>query len=205
MTSPDEQRQWFIVHRWQECDAEIRVAYVRIIAVTAFYAVQLYDFAIREATSVEFHRTMTMMAIAWIVVSLLALISVRRQYLPPWLKYATTMADLVLLTLTLLVATGPQSPLVVGYFIILILAAMRFSLPLIRAATVACLVSYLCVLAACHPNWFGTEARDFVVPRREELIVGIAIAFAGIALGQIARRVRGLADHYARRVGADSP
>lgn len=204
MTSPDE-RHWFIVHRWQEYDAEIRAAYVRILAVTGFYAVQLYDFAVRKSTTVEFHRTMTVVAVAWILISLLALISLRSQYLPSWLKYATTMADVVLLTFTLLLATGPQSPLIAGYFIILILAAMRFSLPLIRAATVACLISYVCVLGACHPNWFGTDARNFVVPRREELIVGLAIAFAGIALGQIARRVRGLADHYARRVETGSP
>ena len=202
MTSPSDQRQWFIVHRWQEYDAEIRAAYVRIIAVTFFYAVQLYDFAVRKATTVEFHRTITALAVAWIALSLLALISVRRQYLPPWLKYATTITDVVLLTVTLLVATGPQSPMVVGYFIILILAAMRFSLPLIWVATVACLASYVFVLAACHPNWFGTASRNFVVPRREELIVGIAIASAGIALGQIARRVRRLADDYARRVEA---
>ena len=197
-------KSWHIVHRWQEYGAEFRANVVRVLAIAAFYSVQLYDFAVRKATSADFHRSITTLAVAWVAVSLFSLACLRRRYLPPWLKYATTLADVVMLTLMLLVAHGPQSPLIVAYFVILVLAALRFSLPLIRMATVACLASYLIVLAGCHPDWLGNEQRSFTVPQREELIVVLAIGFAGIVLGQIARRAREIAFEFSSRAGGAS-
>jgi hypothetical protein len=119
-----------------------------------------------------------------------------------WLKYATTIADVFLLTLILIAASGPRSPLIVAYFVIMTLAGMRFSLRLVWVVSAACIVSYLVVLAAFHPAWFGTQQRNLVVPRHEQCIILAGIALAGIILGQMARRVRAMANEFADRIGA---
>jgi hypothetical protein len=198
-------RQWFIVQRWQEYDAEIRANLVRVLAITAFYAVELYNYHVLHAVGAPFHRTATIIAVAWTVLALMALASVRTQFLPPWLKYLTTALDILLITVLLVAGVGPQSPLVVGYFVILALAAMRLQLPLIQMATVAVVASYVAVLGICHADWFGNENRDFRVPRHEELIVVVAMIVTGIVLGQIARRTHKLAADYAARLERAKP
>lgn len=76
------------------------------------------------------------------------------------------------------------------------------SLPLVRYATIGCLVGYLCLLGCAKwPTLFGKGAIDISVPRYQQLIVLIAIALTGIILGQVVRRVRHMADDFAQRVG----
>jgi hypothetical protein len=193
-------RQWFIVQRWQEYDAEIRANLVRILAIMAFYAVELYNYHVLQGVGTRFHRTATIIAVAWTLLALLALATVRARFLPPWLKYLTTAIDILLITILLVAGVGPQSPLVAGYFVILAVAALRLQLPLIQMATVAVVASYVMVLGCCHADWFGNENRDFRVPRHEELIVVVAMIVMGIVLGQIARRTQKLAADYAVRL-----
>jgi hypothetical protein len=102
----------------------------------------------------------------------------------------------VLLTLVLVVANGPRSPLVVAYFVVVALAALRFSLPLVRFATLGSMSGYLVLLG--YARWF-TE-RDLRVPRYQELIVLLALGLTGLTLGQVARRARSLAGEYAARL-----
>ena len=59
--------------------------------------------------------------------------------------YLATAWDLLMLTMVLLIADGARSPLTVGYFLVIGLAALRFSLPLIRFATVVAISGYFYV------------------------------------------------------------
>src|SRR5207244_1312456 len=97
-----------------------------------------------------------------------------------------------------------RSPLIVGYFLVLILATLRLSLPLIWFATISCGLAYLCVLGCA--KWpehlslsasLGQTAAELRVPRYHELIVLVAIVMAGVMLGQIIRRVRRMAEQFA--------
>jgi hypothetical protein len=207
-------RQWFIVGRWEEYDAEARANLLRIIGIAVFYAIHLLNYRglhllflqlpASEDIDQGFHLAITLLAIAWMMVSLGVLLCLRRRFFPSSLKFVSTGCDLVLLTSILTVADGPRSPLVVGYFLILALAALRFSLPLTWFATAGSLVGYLLLLG--YARWFSQ--RDLTVERYHELLILAALALCGIVLGQAIRRVRRMAEHYARRLmeaGVPSP
>ena len=102
----------------------------------------------------------------------------------------------MLLTGILTVADGPRSPLVVGYFLLIVLSTLRFNLPLVRVATVGSMAGYLFLLG--YAKWFTD--RDLRLPRYHQIIFLLALALSGIVLGQVIRRVHGLAKEYAGRV-----
>ncbi len=203
--SGDTDRQWFIVGRWQEYEGEARANTLRIIAIGAFYIVELINyhglqlgvFEMPKVADQTFHQAVTALAVAWTVVGLGVLFCLSHRFLPRLLKFVSTGCDILLLTLILVVASGPSSPLVVGYFLVIALAGLRFNLPLVRFATVGSMAGYLCVLA--HARWFATELR---VPRYHQLIFLLALALSGIVLGQVIRRVRHMAREYADRLAA---
>jgi hypothetical protein len=102
----------------------------------------------------------------------------------------------------LAISTGPRSPLVVGYFLVIAMSALRFHLPLVRIAAAATILGYVCLLGiAKWPDWFGRAAEtDLMVPRYEEMVVIAGLALTGIIVGQVVRRVRGLAEDFAMRL-----
>jgi len=114
------------------------------------------------------------------------------------------MVDALFLSGVLCISSGPRSPLVVGYFLIVALSALRFSLPLVRVATVAALLGYVGVLGSAKwPAAFGLATDvDYTVPRVHQLIVLTGLALTGIVVGQVIRRVRRLAEDYAQRLEA---
>lgn len=198
-------RSWYIVSRWQEYEAEARANLLRIASIGAFYLVHLVDYyGLRvgpidlqpRALTPLFHEQVTVLALLWAVLSLGVLLTLRQPWFPGWLKYATTCCDVLLLTLVLVVADGPESPLVVGYFLILLLAALRFNLRLVQCAVAACVAGYVFLLGYAR---FGTT-RDLRVDRHEQAIVLVALLISGLILGQMARYVRRMTEDYVRRV-----
>lgn len=91
---------------------------------------------------------------------------------------------------------GPESPLVLGLFVVIALAGLRFSLGLIGFATVACMLAYLGLVGARDPHWFDS---DHAVPPTQQVITLICLALLGIVQGQIARRLKIVAEYYAQR------
>jgi len=204
------ERQWFIVGRWEEFAGEGRANLLRIIALAAFYVVHLLHYREigigwlqfgpvgDEVVSRDFHVQVTALAVVWAMLSMGVLLCQRRRVFPAALKFISTGGDVVLLTALLTVADGPRSPLVVGYFLIVALATLRFNLHLIWCATGGSLAGYLVVLG--YVDWFAT--RDIDVPRYHQAMMMLAIALMGIVLGQVVRRVRAMAEDYARRLAA---
>ena len=196
-------RQWFIVGRWQEYEGEARANLLRIIGIAAFYVVELANyhevnlgFIKMEGVEKQFHQSVTALAVAWTLMALVILYCLSHRIFPAVLKYVSTGCDIVFLTAILMIADGPRSPLVVGYFLVIALAALRFNLPLIRVATAGSMAGYVVLLG--YARWF-TE-RDIRVPRYHQLIMLLALLLTGIVLGQVIRRVRGLAREYADRI-----
>src|SRR5205823_6107125 len=109
-----------------------------------------------------------------------------------------------LLTAVLALADGPRSPLLVAYFLVIVLAALRFSLPLIWFASGGAVAGYLFLLGFARwgsiPGWAKPEQ---TVPRYYEAIFLLALLLTGVVLGQVIRRVRRLADAYARMLEED--
>jgi hypothetical protein len=185
---------WFVVERWQEFRGERRANLLRCVGIACFYAVELVHFH-AGGVDASFHSSVTILAAAWALTGAALLLLLRARHFPPSLKFAATAADLFYLTLLLTLADGPRSPLLVGYFLIVVLAALRFNLSLVRTATAGAAFGYLIVLA--QARWLRPELR---VPRYQEAIFLIALVLCGVLLGQIVRRAREMAEDYAARL-----
>lgn len=197
-------RQWFIVGRWQEFEGEARANLLRIIAIAAFYSVELMNYYGFQLGAIEipklaepaFHQAVTAVAAAWAVMALCVLFCMSHRIFPSQLKYLTTACDLILLTATLMLGRGASSPLVTAYFFVIALSTLRFNLNLIRFTTIGATLGYLFVLG--HDRWFTDGA--FRVARYHQIIVLLALALTGIVLGQVIRRVQAVAKQYASRI-----
>jgi hypothetical protein len=200
--------QWFVVGRWQEYAGEARANLLRIVAVGAFYIVELINYhLIGQAGEAyqSFHRTATAVAVAWTLLALGVLLCLRRQIFPPALKYVSTACDIVLLTSLALAVegptAGPNSPLVFIYFLIIALAGLRFNLRLVWCATIGSLLGYLTLVAAIdrrdYGQWFDEK---HAVPPIEQLMMLLSLALVGVIVGQIVRRARAIAEEFNERM-----
>ncbi len=209
--TPPADRQWYIVSRWEEFEGEGRANLLRVIAVTAFYAVELINYYGLQLGPLEmppqvdrpFHLAVTTLTIAWLALCLGIAYCRHHHVFPAGLKFVSTGADIVLLTTVQSLGDGPKSPLVVGYFLILATAGLRFDLTLLRCATAGVLGGYLYLLG--FARWFAPPERAPLMrlPRYHQLIVVLALTLTGVILGQIIRRVHRLAEQYAaRRAGS---
>ena len=200
-------RQWFIATRWQEFEGEARANLLRIVGIGSFYIIELLNYyglrlgflELAPVAGVDrrFHLTISLLAAAWTLVSLGIMVCLRARIFPAALKFVSTGCDVVFLSCMLMAADGPKSPLVVGYFLVLTLAALRFSLPLVWFATLASMGGYLWLLG--YVKWWANPARGLRIERYQQLILLLALALTGVVLGQIVRRVRRLAEDYAAR------
>ena len=140
--------------------------------------------------------------LAWMIVAFGTFYCLRVGIFPAVLKYATTASDLALLTAMIAAASGPRSPLVMGYFVILAVGALRLQVRLVWCATLGSMMGYLFLLgfAKWHDVWFGLPHRDLAVPRYTQLITLLALALTGITLGQMIRRVKAMCEDYSRRI-----
>jgi hypothetical protein len=204
-TASNSDRQWYIVGRWQEYEGESRANLLRIVAIGAFYLVQLvqfYGFSTRNAADTLFHQRATGLAVAWTMVALAVLVCLRQRIFPAALKYCSTACDLALLTAVAALAAGPHSPLVLAYFLIIVLAALRFSLGLVWFTTLGAMAAYWLLVGiedAKSSRWFDGQ---HAVPPVEQLLTLLSLGMTGIVCGQVVRRVRGIARQYAERIAS---
>ena len=206
-----QERQWYIVERWQEYEGEGRTNLLRILAIGVFYLVELAQYhwfrpaLVDAAEFATYHQKVTALAVAWTMVSLAVLLCLRMRVFPAILKYASTGCDLLLLTALASVdhgakspaPDGPASPLVLAFFLILALASLRVSIGLVWFATLGSMAGYLMLVGLADKTWFD---QDHAVPTVTQLITILSLALTGIVLGQVIRRVKGLAGEYAARM-----
>lgn len=214
---PDQ--AWYITQRWQQYRAELRANLLRTVAVGALYSVHLWSYFSSQGRLVEwtflqiapvgtvprqFHIAVTLVALAWAMLCLCIWLSLKQKFFPHWFPFFSTGWDLVLLTSLLCLSPGPRSPLVSAYFLIIVLAALRLSLPLVRFATIGSMIGYLVVLGAAKwPVTLNKIADVQSVPRYHQLIVLFALFLTGVMLGQLIRRLPEIAREYAVRSGGE--
>ncbi len=199
------ERQWYIVGRWQEYEGESRANLLRIVAIGALYTVQLvhfYAFSARSAVDVLFHQRATAIAVAWTMVALAVMLCLRRQVFPAALKYVVAACDLALLTSLAALAAGPHSPLVLAFFVIVVISGLRFSLGLVWFSTIGSMLCYWLLVGIADgrdSRWFDNK---HAVAPVEQLVTLVSLALTGVVVGQVVRRVKGLAAEYAERLAA---
>jgi len=197
------ERQWFIVGRWQEYDGESQANWLRIFAVGAFYIVELLRFYVFEQANAQhlpFHRHATAIAVAWAMVGLAILLCLKIRVFPAALKYSSTTCDVLLLTALAAMSSGPSSPLVLAYFLIIALAALRFSLRLVWFTTLASMLGYESLVGLVDNKWFDA---NHAVPPTTQLLSLLSLALTGMVMGQVVRRVRAMATEYAQRLAVE--
>lgn len=195
-------RQWFIVGRWQEFAGEGRANLVRVLALLAFYGVQLYrhQFVDEPSEAAQlFHRQTTLVVVAWSLVALAVLVCLQRQIFPAFVKYLSTLADVALLTLLAQLGGGTQGALVQVYYLIIGLAALRCSVWLVWFAALASMLGYLSLVGAQDKTWFDAQHDT---PLVYQLMTLVSLALAGVIAGQVVRQTRGMAEAYAQRTQA---
>jgi len=196
------QRQWFITGRWQAFDGEANANLVRIVAVGLFYIVELirfYGLPSARADQLPFHRQATAIAVAWTLISLAILLLLRLRVFPAGLRYVSTGCDLVLLTTLAALTGGPFSPLVAAYFVVIALAALRFSAPLVWITALASICGYWLLVGLVDKKWFDA---DHAVPVTTQLITALSLALTGVILGQVVLRTEAMAHEYSARLSA---
>lgn len=179
-----------IASRWLEYEGELRVGLLRVLLVSAFYAAQLTHFLFlsdRSDADQLFHRQVTYLAAAWLFVSLVVLVGLSRQWLPFWLKYATAAFDLTLLTAMAAVGSGPTSPLVYVFGLLIALAGLRGSLKLIACATIGSMLAYCGLVGLADEKWFDA---NHATPPIVQMVVQLSLAATGIVVGQMVRMIR---------------
>ena len=188
---------------WKALDAESRVNLVRITAIAGFYAVHLvkvygpvwsstfttaigFDSTTQMANLV--HVSVTALVLGWLMQAFGVHFLLHQQRLVVGSITATTLGDLFWLTAILCLSTGPAGPMVVGYFLIIMLAGLRFDLRLVRMTTIATIVAYLGLLGAVKwPIGLMKEIAIESVPRYHQVMFVVALMFAGIITGQTVR------------------
>jgi hypothetical protein len=200
----EEARAWRVAERLTELRGEERANLIRIVGIALFYGVQLLNrhglavgpiaIPAMEGVSGQFHLLMSLLALTGVLVASGVLIALRNRFFPPWTKYATSALDVILATFALTVADGPSSPLVVIYFPLLALSALRFSPGLVRFTTAATVGSYLFVVLAT-----GRARPALSVPAYQSILVVLALVIVGVVLDHSVREVRRMAGAYAMR------
>lgn len=182
---------WRIAVRWQEYDGELRACLIRMLAVVLFYGIFLTQYrtlAAQEGGSL-LHQRVTAIALAWLLLSLGTVLCLLARMLPVWLKYLTTLIDVALLTALCWVGHGPDSPMVMGYFLILSMAALRFRIGLIALATLASIAGYMALVGSRDDTWWDSNHTTSVL---QQSITVASLVCVGWVLGQcihVARRV----------------
>src|SRR5687768_7584296 len=95
-------RDWFIAGRWEEYEGEGRVNLLRVVGLTAFYAVELANyhgldlgfFRMPAVVQRPFHLAMTFLVLGWAMLCLAVYFCRKSGVFPAHLKFVSTACDL---------------------------------------------------------------------------------------------------------------
>lgn len=189
---------WRIAVRWQEYDGELRVCFLRMLAVALFYGLYLVQHVAAKPTeaALGLHPKITMIAALWLFVSLGTLMLLRARCLPSSMKYTTTAIDLVLVTAVCWIGQGPSSPMVLAYFLVISMAALRFRPGLIAMATLGSVVGYMACVGSRDSTWGD---RDHATPVLNQMLTVAALVAVGWSLAQVLWVAQQVACAYQQR------
>lgn len=200
---------------WKPINAEQRVNLVRIFGIVGFYLVHFWhitalsfsgdlaasaDGRVEQAVVNQLQFNVSILCFGWLMQAVAIHLMIARRNVPTWLPKLATAGDLVWLTLLLCLSTGPGGPMVVGYFLIIMLSGIRFDLRLVRTTTVSAMLGYLVLLGATRwPLGMLEDVKLQSVPPYHEIMILVAMVVSGIIIGQIVRQSYLLDEAYGPR------
>ena len=207
---PDERASWEAARRIESWAGEIRVNRLRLAAIIVFYVRHLIDIYVNPANRSlggRYHLFVTLIVLAWAGLVLWLHWALSQRRMGEKLKYVSVVWDLVMVTLLGIVARGPQTPLMLLYFIVIASAPLRLSLKLVWVATLGAMAGYAVVLA--YYAWWLIgwhkyyETPELRIPRNVEAIWVLALGVAGLLAGQVVRQMRRVSAGYAVAMGQE--
>lgn len=210
MTGTDTENlaAWNQIQRGLEFSGEQIANRLRLLAVGLFYAIHVLNwYGLSVGVEIipplahqdpQFHARITLIVVAWVMLSLGLMLALHHRIFPCWLKYLSTGIDLLFLASILLIADGPSSASVVGLFVIVALSAIRFDLGLVRCTVVGAGIVF--ALLVYYARTMVTPAKEIDVTNAQAMMMFAALLMEGIVLGQLIRRVRHTAMFYADRI-----
>jgi hypothetical protein len=188
------------IERWA---GEVRVNLIRLAALITFYGYHLLNvFQNRRDPDLAgpFHLSVTALVMVWSTGVMVLYLALSRRWAPPALKYVVTAWDTVLLTSLLMLAGGPQSPLVILYFLIIAAAPLRLSVRLVYVSTVGAIAAYLFLVGHYAYYVIGVDryyaSPELRIPRTQQVIFVLGLGAAGILAGQVVRQANRLVQGY---------
>lgn len=181
--------RWEDARRVESWAGEVRVNFVRASAVVAFYGHHLLRQYVLTGTQSppEYHQAVTLVTAAFVIMVIALQHALARRFYPPWLKFASSGLDVLLVSLLVVAGGGPRSPLVVLYFLVLAASALRLSLTLVRVTTAYAVVGYLGSIL--YTIRFAPEWR---IPHDQQVIFMLGLLGTGLVAGQMVRQARRL-------------
>jgi hypothetical protein len=176
-----------------------------------FYVRHLIDIYVNPANrtfSGRYHLWVTLIVLAWAGLVLWLHWALSQRRMGEKLKYVSVVWDLVMVTLLGIVARGPQTPLMLLFFIVIASAPLRLSLRLVWVATLGAMVGYAVVLAYYAWWLIGWDkyyaTPELRIPRSSEAIWILALGVAGLLAGQAVRQMRRISTGYAVAMGQET-
>jgi len=193
--------QWYISQRWEEYSGEARANFLRLLCIMVFYWIHLINFfglswgplEFPKVVDAQLHKAITFLTLSWTLLGCLVLLCVKKKIFPHQLKFVSTGFDVVMLTTILNVADGIRSPLIVSYFLIIALSAIRLSAALVWFSTSGAILGYLVLMVAAR---IKAEPK---IPHYYSLIFLAALALCGFLLAQLLKRLRLISEDYHHR------
>ncbi|MGH7174498.1 MAG: hypothetical protein ACRELF_03885 [Gemmataceae bacterium] len=189
--SPDP--SWNAAQRLEGLAGEVRVNLIRLVALVAFYGHHLVNvFLIRDDPSLKgaYHTVVTTLVLAWALAVLIIHYCLMRRWIPPVLKYVVTVWDILLITTLLMAGGDGRSGLAVLYFLVIVAAPLRLSLPLVWTATLGTMAGYAFFLG--FVRWRLELPIQQRLSRPQQVVYVLALGAAGLLAGQFVRQCRRL-------------
>jgi hypothetical protein len=189
--------------RWRQYEAEIRVNTLRLVSIALFFSIHLVHYysannrfpwleflQMAEGASISknSHYGITAIVVAWVMWAAIVHTCLTGRIFPWWLPYLSVGFDVLFLTAMLVLGRGAVSPIVAGYFLIIMMAGLRLELRLIWFATITVVMGYLFVLGCTRwPLGILTAQPLPAVPRYHQMMIVCFLILSGIIVGQIIR------------------
>jgi hypothetical protein len=184
---------WSAAQRLEGLAGEVRINLIRLVALVAFYGHHLVNvFVIRDNPALRgaYHTVVTSLVLAWALAVLVIHYCLMHRWLPGISKYIVTTWDILLITTLLMAGGDGRSMLAVLYFLVIVAAPLRLSLPLVWTATLGTMAGYAFFLG--YVRWRLELPAEQRLSRPQQIVFLLALGAAGLLAGQFVRQGRRL-------------
>ncbi len=168
---------------------ERRVNLVRLAALLVFYANHLLNISFAHndpLTTGRPHTAATALVLAWALSVVLIHLHLFLGHTPRWLGLAAVAADVLFITLLLCLSHDPRSGMSGLYFLVVLSAAVRLSLPMVYVAVLAAVAGYGVFQAYTSHVWVAAGIQG--ISGTSQVFFALTLVAAGFLAGQMVRQ-----------------